>query len=88
LINSAGWEQHKNSAPCENVFIFRVETASDDFFKTGKVQDGVVYRGISPDVLMIDRRGRLQVGSSGDSSLGVAYFLSLSSVFVCNRFVL
>jgi len=29
------------------------------------MQDGVVYRGISPDVLMIDRKGRLQVGSVG-----------------------
>ena len=38
------------------------------------MQDGVVYRGISPDVLMIDRKGRLQVGFSGGASSGVAYF--------------
>lgn len=25
------------------------------------MQDGVVYRGISPDVLMVDRKGRIQV---------------------------
>lgn len=37
------------------------------------VQDGVVYRGISPDVLVIDRKGRLQVGLSRHVGSSVAY---------------
>ena len=37
-------------------------SVSDDV-KIGKMQDGVVYRGISPDILMIDRKGRLQVSA-------------------------
>jgi len=43
------------------------------------MQDGVVYRGISPDVLMVDQRGRIQVGFVKAPFLAWLFSLALHS---------
>lgn len=40
-----------------------IDYSSFSLFFLFEFQNGVLYRGVSPDVLMLDQRGYLQVGA-------------------------
>lgn len=43
--------------------LFYIDYSSFSLFFLFEFQNGVLYRGVSPDVLMLDQRGYLQVGA-------------------------